>query len=177
MIYIEFTSRRPQPGLRETDRGALAVKSFESQLQRFHRAVLSGTERLGGFLVRGPDDSQHGPYMAARTRARVHDGLVHADGRTRTWPDWDKVFRSGEADALEKPVPSSSRGSTGRDAMRRCWSRCGSKTGSTMPTPDRTQARRSTASASSSAALFLSTHRSTTYPPNGITAPTRINNV
>ena len=42
MIYIEFTSRRPQPGLRENERGALAVESFESQLQRFHRAVLAG---------------------------------------------------------------------------------------------------------------------------------------
>ena len=42
MLYIEFTSRRTQPGVRETDSGTLSLEPFASQLQRFHRAVLAG---------------------------------------------------------------------------------------------------------------------------------------
>ncbi len=41
--------------------------------------------------------------MAARARARVPDGLAHADRGLARIDEWDKVFRSGEADALEKP--------------------------------------------------------------------------
>jgi hypothetical protein len=103
MIYIEFTSRRPQPGLRENDRGKLAVESFESQLQRFHRAVLAGTSgwegswsadqmilNMGRTWRLGPEPE----YMTVWYTATA--GLGRLD-------DWDKVFRSGEADALEKP--------------------------------------------------------------------------
>jgi hypothetical protein len=103
MIYIEFTSRRPQPGLRETDRGALAVESFESQLRRFHRAVLAGQSgwegswsedqmilSMGRTWRIGPEPE----YLTVWYTPTA--GLGRLD-------DWDKVFRSGEADALEKP--------------------------------------------------------------------------
>jgi hypothetical protein len=103
MIYIEFTSRRPQPGLRETDRGTLAVESFESQLQRFHRAVLAGQSgwedswaedqmilSVGRTWRLGPEPE----YMTVWYTPTA--GLGRID-------DWDKVFRSGEADQLEKP--------------------------------------------------------------------------
>jgi hypothetical protein len=103
MIYIEFTSRRPQPGLRESDRGTLAVESFESQLQRFHRAVLAGQTgweeswsedqmilSVGRTWRLGPEPE----YMTVWYTPTA--GLGRID-------DWDKVFRSGEADDLEKP--------------------------------------------------------------------------
>ena len=103
MIYIEFTSRRPQPGLRENDRGTLAAESFESQLQRFHRAVLAGPSgwegswsedqmilSMGRTWRLGPEPE----YLTVWSTPTA--GLARID-------DWDKVFRSGEADALEKP--------------------------------------------------------------------------
>ena len=103
MIYIEFTSRRPQPGLRENDRGTLAVESFESQLQRFHRAVAAGQSgwegswsedqmilSMGRTWRLGPEPE----YLTVWYTPTA--GLGRLD-------DWDKVFRSGEADALEKP--------------------------------------------------------------------------
>ncbi len=103
MIYIEFTSRRPQPGLRESDRGTLAVESFESQLQRFHRAVLAGQSGwedswsedrmilgIGRTWRLGPDPE----YLTIWHTPTA--GLGRID-------EWDKVFRSGEADDVEKP--------------------------------------------------------------------------
>jgi hypothetical protein len=103
MIYIEFTSRRPQPGLRESDRGTLAVESFESQLQRFHRAVVAGQSgwegswsedqmilSVGRTWRLGPEPE----YMTVWYTPTA--GLGRID-------DWDKVFRSGEADQIEKP--------------------------------------------------------------------------
>lgn len=103
MIYIEFTSRRPQPGLRETERGTLALETFESQLQRFHRAVLAGQsgwesswseDRLilsvGRTWRLGPEPE----YMTVWHAPTA--GLARLD-------EWDKVFRSGAADELEKP--------------------------------------------------------------------------
>ncbi len=103
MIYIEFTSRRPQPGLRENDRGTLAVESFESQVQRFHRAVLAGQSgwegswsedqmilSMGRTWRLGPEPE----YMTVWYTPTA--GLGRID-------DWDTVFRSGDADALEKP--------------------------------------------------------------------------
>jgi hypothetical protein len=103
MIYIEFTSRRPQPGLRENDRGALAPESFESQLQRFHRAVLAGQSgwegswsddrmilSLGRTWRLGPEPE----YMTVWHTPAAGLGRLDA---------WDKLFRSGEADALDKP--------------------------------------------------------------------------
>jgi hypothetical protein len=102
MIYIEFTSRRPQPGIRE-DRGALALESFESQLQRFHRAVLAGVSgwegswsedqmilSVGRTWRLGPEPE----YLTAWYTPTA--GLGRID-------EWDKVFRSGEADEIEKP--------------------------------------------------------------------------
>ena len=103
MIYIEFTSRRPQPGVRENDQGALALESFESELQRFHRAVLAGQSgwenswsddrmilSLGRTWRLGPEPE----YMTVWHTPTA--GLERID-------EWDKVFRSGEADELEKP--------------------------------------------------------------------------
>jgi len=103
MIYIEFTSRRPQPGLRESDRGTLAVESFESQLQRFHRAVLAGQSgwegswsedqmilSVGRTWRLGPEPE----YMTVWYTPTA--GLGRID-------EWDRVFRSGEADQIEKP--------------------------------------------------------------------------
>ena len=103
MIYIEFTSRRPQPGLRENDRGALAPESFESQLQRFHRAVLTGVTgwegswsedqmvlSIGRTWRLGPEPE----YLTVWNTPTA--GLGRID-------DWDKVFRSGDADDIEKP--------------------------------------------------------------------------
>jgi hypothetical protein len=103
MIYIEFTSRRPQPGLRESDRGTLAVESFESQLQRFHRAVLAGQSGwedswsedrmilgIGRTWRLGPEPE----YLTIWHTPTA--GLGRID-------EWDKVFRSGEADDVEKP--------------------------------------------------------------------------
>jgi hypothetical protein len=103
MIYIEFTSRRPQAGLREDRRGTLAVESFESQLQRFHAAVLAGQSgwesswsedqlvlSIGRTWRLGPEPE----YMTVwRTPGA---GLARID-------DWDKVFRAGQADEIEKP--------------------------------------------------------------------------
>jgi hypothetical protein len=103
MIYIEFTSRRPQPGLRETDQGTLGVESFESQLQRFHRAVLGGQSGwesswsedrmilgIGRTWRLGPEPE----YLTVWHTPGA--GLGRID-------EWDKVFRSGEADEVEKP--------------------------------------------------------------------------
>ena len=103
MVYIEFTSRRPQPGVRENDQGALALESFESQLQRFHRAVLAGQSgwenswsddqmilSMGRTWRLGPEPE----YMTVWHTPTA--GLERLD-------EWDKVFRSGEADELEKP--------------------------------------------------------------------------
>jgi hypothetical protein len=103
MIYIEFTSRRPQPGLRENERGALCVEPFESQLERFHRGVLAGQsgwesswseDRMLLSVARtwrlGPEPE----YMTAwQTPA---EGFERIDA-------WDKVFREGRADEIEKP--------------------------------------------------------------------------
>jgi hypothetical protein len=103
MIYIEFTSRRPQPGLREAGRGKLALESFESELQRFHRAVLAGQSgwedswsedqmilSIGRTWRLGPEPEYMTVWHAPT------QGLARLD-------DWDKVFRSGEADEVEKP--------------------------------------------------------------------------
>jgi hypothetical protein len=103
MIYIEFTSRRPQAGLRENDRGTLAVESFESQLQRFHRAVLAGQSgwegawsedqmilSVGRTWRLGPEPD----YMTVWYTPTADFGRID---------EWDRVFRSGEADDLEKP--------------------------------------------------------------------------
>ena len=103
MIYIEFTSRRPQAGLRENDRGTLAVESFESQLQRFHRAVLAGQSGWEGAWAEdqmilsvgrtwrlGPEPE----YMTVWYTPTADFGRID---------EWDRVFRSGEADELEKP--------------------------------------------------------------------------
>jgi hypothetical protein len=103
VIYIEFTSRRPQPGVREDDGGTLALESFASQLQRFHHAVLAGTSgwegswsedqlilSMGRTWRLGPEPEYLTVWHTPTT------GLERID-------EWDKVFRSGEADALEKP--------------------------------------------------------------------------
>jgi hypothetical protein len=103
MIYIEFTSRRPQPGVRENKGGTLALESFQSQLQRFHRAVLAGQSgwegswsedqmilSMGRTWRLGPEPE----YMTVWYTPTA--GLGRID-------DWDKVFRSGDADSLEKP--------------------------------------------------------------------------
>jgi hypothetical protein len=103
MIYIEFTSRRPQPGLRANDRGALVVEPFESQLERFHRGVLAGQSGWEGSWAEdrlvlsigrtwrlGPEPE----YLTAWQTPT--EGFERIDA-------WDKVFRSGEADDLEKP--------------------------------------------------------------------------
>ena len=141
MIYIEFTSRRPQPGLRENDRGTLAVESFESQLQRFHRAVLAGQSgwegswsedqmilSMGRTWRLGPEPE----YMTVWYTPTA--GLGRID-------DWDKVFRSGEADESRNRSVSS-HGSTGRDAMRRCWTRgAAARTGSTTRSSSSPSAR------------------------------------
>src|SRR5262245_17078081 len=103
MIYIEFTSRRPQAGLRESEQGALSVESFESQLQRFHRAVLAGQS---GWEDSWPKDRlilgigrtwRLGPEPEYLTVWHTPEaGLERLD-------EWDDVFRSGRADDLEKP--------------------------------------------------------------------------
>jgi hypothetical protein len=103
MIYIGFTSRRPQPGLRETEAGALAIESFESQLGRFHRAVRAGTsgwegswseDRLilsvGRTWRLGPEPE----YITVWQTPGADFGRID---------EWDAVFRSGEADDVEKP--------------------------------------------------------------------------
>jgi hypothetical protein len=103
MIYVEFTSRRPQPGLHENDEGALALESFASQLQRFHRAVQAGTsgweagwsdDRLilsvGRTWRLGPEPEYLTVWHAPTA------GLGRLDA-------WDEVFRSGTADDVEKP--------------------------------------------------------------------------
>jgi len=103
MIYVEYFSRRPQPGLRETERGTLAVESFESQLQRFHRAVLAGTSGWEGswsddqLLLSAGRTWRLGPEPEYLTVWHTPSaGLERID-------EWDKVFRSGAADGVEKP--------------------------------------------------------------------------
>src|SRR5688572_29485222 len=103
MIYIEFTNRRPQSGVREDAEGRLRAESFESQMERFHRAVLAGQSgwegswsedqmvlNMGRTWRLGPEPE----YMTVWYTATA--GLDRID-------DWEKVFRSGEADELEKP--------------------------------------------------------------------------
>jgi hypothetical protein len=103
MVYIEFTSRRPQAGLREDAQGALAVESFERQLQRFHAAVLAGQSgwegswsedqlvlSIGRTWRLGPEPE----YMTVWHTPGA--GLARID-------HWDEVFRSGQADEIEKP--------------------------------------------------------------------------
>jgi hypothetical protein len=103
MIYIEFTSRRPQPGLRHDKRGALVVEPFESQLERFHRGVRAGQSGWEGswsedrMLLSVGRTWRLGPepeYMTAWQTPT--EGFERID-------EWDTVFRSGEADDLEKP--------------------------------------------------------------------------
>jgi len=103
MIYIEFTSRRQQAGLRENERDTLAVESFESQLQRFHRAVLAGQRGWEGSwsedqLILGVGRTWRlGPepeYMTVWHTPGA--GLERIDG-------WDEIFRSGRSDEIEKP--------------------------------------------------------------------------
>jgi hypothetical protein len=102
MVYVEFTSRRPQPGVYEKDCGALAVESFESQLQRFHRAVRAGASGWeagwsGDQLILSVGRTWRlGPEPEYLTVWFAPAGLARLDG-------WDEVFRSGEADELEKP--------------------------------------------------------------------------
>jgi hypothetical protein len=103
MIYIEFTSRRPQSGLRENEQGALAVESFESQLQRFHRAALAGQSGWEGawsedrLLLSIGRTWRLGPEPEYLTVWHTPSaGLARID-------DWDEVFRSGRADEIEKP--------------------------------------------------------------------------
>jgi hypothetical protein len=103
MLYIEFTSRRPQPGVRETDSGTLSLEPFASQLQRFHRAVLAGQSgwesswsqdqmifSIGRTWRLGPEPE----YLTVWYTPTA--GLKRID-------DWDEVFRSGEADEIDKP--------------------------------------------------------------------------
>jgi hypothetical protein len=102
MIYVEFTSRRPQPGVRETERGALAVESFESQLERFHRAVRAGATGWetgwseDQLIVSAARTWRLGPEPEYLTIWYAPAGLARLDG-------WDDVFRSGAADGVEKP--------------------------------------------------------------------------
>jgi hypothetical protein len=103
MIYIEYTRRRPQPGLREDERGTIAIESFESQLQRFHRAVLAGQSgweaswsedqlilSIGRTWRLGPEPD----YMTVWHTPTA--GLGRLD-------EWDRLFRSGAAAEVEKP--------------------------------------------------------------------------
>jgi hypothetical protein len=103
MIYIEFTSRRAQPGIRENDRGTLSPEPFESQLARFHRAVLAGQSgwesswsedqmifSMGRTWRLGPEPE----YLTVWHSPAA--GLKRID-------DWDEVFRSGKADEIDKP--------------------------------------------------------------------------
>jgi hypothetical protein len=103
MIYIEFMSRRPQPGLRENEQGALVVEPFESQLERFHRGVLAGQGGWEGswsqdrMILSAGRTWRLGPepeYMTAWQTPT--DGFERID-------DWDKLFRSGEAGDVERP--------------------------------------------------------------------------
>jgi len=103
MIYVEYTSRRPQPGLREDNTGALTLESFESQLQRFHRAVLAGASGWEGswsedqLILSAGRTWRLGPEPEYLTVWHTPTaGLARID-------EWDRVFRSGEADAVEKP--------------------------------------------------------------------------
>jgi hypothetical protein len=81
----------------------LAVESFESQLQRFHRGVLAGQTgwesgwaddqlvlSVGRTWRLGPEPE----YMTVWHTPSA--GLERLDA-------WDKTFRSGEADEIEKP--------------------------------------------------------------------------
>jgi hypothetical protein len=103
MIYIEFTSRRPQAGLRANERGTLAVESFESQLARFHRAVLSGQS---GWEGSWPTDqlllSMGRTWRLGPEPEYVTVWHTPASGFERI-DEWDEVFRSGKADEIEKP--------------------------------------------------------------------------
>ena len=103
MIYIEFTSRRPQPGIREDESGALAPESFESQLQRFHRAVLAGQR---GWEASWSEDqlilSMGRTWRLGPEPEYVTVWYTPAAGLERL-DDWDEVFRSGRADEIEKP--------------------------------------------------------------------------
>ena len=102
MIYIEFTSRRPQPGLHANDLGALVIEPFESQLERFHRGVLAGQSGWEGswsedrMLLGVGRTWRLGPEPEYMTAWQTPTGFARID-------DWDKVFRAGEADELEKP--------------------------------------------------------------------------
>jgi hypothetical protein len=103
MIYIEFTSRRPQAGVRLDSEGTLSVESFESQLQRFHRAVLEGQSGWADSF------SKDEPILSIGRTWRLgpepeYMTIWHTPGAgLERIDDWDTVFRSGEADELNKP--------------------------------------------------------------------------
>jgi hypothetical protein len=103
MLYVEFTSRRSQPGVYENGSGTLAVEPFASQLARFHRAVRAGASSwetgwssdqlivcMGRTWRLGPEPE----YLTIWYSPTA--GLARID-------DWDRIFRSGEADEIEKP--------------------------------------------------------------------------
>jgi hypothetical protein len=83
--------------------GTLSVESFDSQLQRFHRAVLEGQSgwansfskdemilSVGRTWRLGPEPEYMTIWHTPGT------GLERID-------EWDTIFRSGEADELDKP--------------------------------------------------------------------------
>ena len=146
MLYIEFTSRRTQPGVRETDSGTLSLEPFASQLQRFHRAVLAGQSgwesswsedemifSIGRTWRLGPEPE----YLTVWYTPTA--GLKRID-------DWDEVFRSGEADEIDKPFREPAR--IDRPAvMTRCSIRSANRTGFTTQSSSSPWAR-TTSSAS-----------------------------
>jgi hypothetical protein len=103
MLYIEFTSRRPQPGLREANGGALALEPFASQLQRFHRAVRAGQS---GWESSWAEDEM--VFSIGRTwRLGPEPEYLtiwysNTAGLTRI-DEWDETFRSGQADEIDQP--------------------------------------------------------------------------
>ena len=103
MIYIEFTSRRPQPGLREDDRGALAVEPFESQLQRFHRAVLEGQSGWEGSWSEDQMLLSVGRTWRLGPEPEYMTVWYTPTGGFGRIDDWDEIFRSGAAAEAEKP--------------------------------------------------------------------------
>lgn len=102
MIYIEFMSRRRQPGFHANNLGALVIEPFESQLERFHRGVLAGQSGWEGswsedrMLLSVGRTWRLGPEPEYMTAWQTPTGFARID-------EWDKVFREGSADEIEKP--------------------------------------------------------------------------
>jgi hypothetical protein len=109
MIYIEFTSRRPQPGLRENEGGTLALESFQSQLQRFHRAVRAAQSGWEGSWSEDQMILSMGRTWRLGPEPEYMTVWYTPEGGLARIGEWDRIFKSGVAADFEEPFKLAAR--------------------------------------------------------------------